>query len=149
MALFSLENILSEVRRRRVIGAVALYIVGAFVVLQVADLAFPGLEIQESSIRYVWIGAILGLPVAVVFGWCFDLSLQGIRRTPKALEDPANDALRVSDYMVLTVLFAAIVAMLFVLGQRIVETQSVLVPAVEVPELPAFNPPEFSIAVFV
>ena len=39
----------------------ALYIVGAFVVLQVADLAFPGLRIPESAIRYVWIAAFLGL----------------------------------------------------------------------------------------
>ena len=51
----------------------AMYIVGAFVALQVADLAFPGLDVPESSIEYVWIGAIIGFPFALIFGWRFDL----------------------------------------------------------------------------
>ncbi len=64
----SIAHIIREARRRRMIGVVALYIVGAWIVLQAADLAFPGMDIPESAIRYVWIGAILGLPVAVIFG---------------------------------------------------------------------------------
>ena len=82
MAPFSVAHFIKETRRRRVFGVVVLYVVGAWIVLQAADLAFPGLGIPESAIRYVWIGAILGLPMAVVFGWRFDITTQGIRRTP-------------------------------------------------------------------
>ena len=84
MATISLAHIIKEARRRRVFGVVAFYVVGAWIVLQAADLAFPGMGIPESTIRYVWIGAILGWPIAVVFGWRFDITTQGIRRTPTA-----------------------------------------------------------------
>jgi len=47
-----------ELSRRKVFRVAALYIVGAWIVLQVADLAFPGLRVPEESIRFVWIGAI-------------------------------------------------------------------------------------------
>ena len=42
-------------------------IVGAWVVLQVADLAFESWGISSSALRYVWLAAILGFPVALVF----------------------------------------------------------------------------------
>ena len=64
MATFSLINFLNEARRRRVFRVAALYIVAAWITLQAADLAFPGLGIPESAIRYVWLAAIVGLPIA-------------------------------------------------------------------------------------
>jgi len=71
-----------ELRRRRVFNTVAIYVVGAWGALQVADLAFPGLEIPEAAIRYVWMGAFLLFPLVLVFGWLYDISTGGIMRTP-------------------------------------------------------------------
>ena len=53
-------SFLQELRRRKVFRLAALYIVGAWVVLQVADLAFESWDIASSALRYVWLGAILG-----------------------------------------------------------------------------------------
>ena len=47
-----------------VLAAGAFSIVVAWVILLVADLAFPALSISESAIHYVWIGAFLGFPLA-------------------------------------------------------------------------------------
>lgn len=141
----SIAQIIREARRRRMIGVVALYIVGAWIVLQAADLAFPGMNIPESAIRYVWIAAILGLPVAVVFGWLFDITAQGIKRTPATPDDITDLSLRTPDYIVLLVLSTASIAMVFLLGQKILATQGV--PVDQVLELPAFDPPKNSIAV--
>jgi hypothetical protein len=41
-----------ELRRRKVFQSAVFYIVGAWVALQVADLAFPGLGIPEQAIRH-------------------------------------------------------------------------------------------------
>jgi hypothetical protein len=82
MATFSLKHFFREARRRRVFRVTAIYIVGAWVALQAADLAFPGLGIDESAILYVWIGAILGLPIALFFGWRYDITGGRIVRTP-------------------------------------------------------------------
>jgi TolB-like protein/Tfp pilus assembly protein PilF len=82
------KSMLSELRRRRVFNTMAIYIVGAWVALQVADLAFPGLEIPESAIRYVWVGAFALFPLILLFGWRYDISKGGIRRTLALDEDP-------------------------------------------------------------
>ena len=67
------EGFFSELSRRRVFRVAAIYIVGAWAVLQVSDLAFPGLQIPESAIRYVWIGVFALFPLALIIGWRFDI----------------------------------------------------------------------------
>lgn len=72
-----MKQLLHELRRRRVFHTAALYVIGAWVALQVADLAFPGMGIREEAIRYVWIGALLGLPLALLFAWRYQISGRG------------------------------------------------------------------------
>lgn len=86
-------KLLDELRRRRVFGTVALYIIGAWVAIQVASLLFPGLDIPDRAIRYVWIAAILCFPVAVLFAWRFQVTARGILRTPAAAAGPDADNL--------------------------------------------------------
>lgn len=62
MVTFSVRKIFQEARRRRVFRVIALYVVGAWVFLQVADLTFPAFGIQETAIRYVWLGVLLAFP---------------------------------------------------------------------------------------
>ena len=45
------KGIIQELRRRHVFNPVALYIVGAWVALQAAELALPGLNIPDFAIR--------------------------------------------------------------------------------------------------
>jgi len=147
MVTTSIARLIKETRRRRVFGVLGLYIVGAWVLLQAADLAFPGLGVPESAIRYVWIGAILGLPVAVVFGWRFDITTRGIRRTQTVLEETTTLSLRTPDYILLLVLSTVTIAMIILLTQRIVATQGMLEPFDSVVESHEFDPPEYSIAI--
>jgi TolB-like protein/Flp pilus assembly protein TadD len=101
-----------ELRRRRVFQTAAIYIVAAWIILQVADLAFPGLDIPENAIRYVWIGAFLGFPIALVFGWRYQITSQGIVRTaPLASGESAGDlGLNKNDYVLLSALALIVVA---------------------------------------
>lgn len=99
-----MRQLIQELQRRKVLRVGALYVVGAWVVLQVADLAFPGLGIPDGAIRYVWIGVLAGFPLALLFAWRYEITAQGILRTPASAEadpDPAGRALRRSDYLVL------------------------------------------------
>jgi len=142
MVVFSLKDLLKEVRRRRLFGVMAFYIAGAFVLLQVVDLAFPGLGIPDSAIGYVWIGTILGIPIALIFGWRFDVTAQGFRRTPAAHEEVKALPLSTSDYLLLFVLSTAAIAMIFLLLQKIMAMQGTI-------ESPGriYDPSEHSIAV--
>jgi adenylate cyclase len=71
-----------ELKRRRVVRAAAVYAIVAFGVVQVADLLFPALLLPEWSVRLVVGLVLVGFPVALVLAWAFDLTPEGVRRTP-------------------------------------------------------------------
>ena len=66
--MFGLKSFLKEARRRRVFRTAGIYIVAAWVAVQVFSEAFPALDIPAGAIRYVWIGALIGFPIAIIFG---------------------------------------------------------------------------------
>ena len=119
------SQFLRELRQRKVFRTAAIYTIAAWVTLQVADLAFPGLGVPERAIRYVWIGAFLGFPLAVVFGWLYQITPQGIvRSAPLVADEAADHSLKRTDYVLLTVFAIAIGGIIFgLLGEiRKVET---------------------------
>jgi hypothetical protein len=64
-----LRNFVRELRRRRVFRAAGVYIIAAWVIVQVASLVFPAIDIADAAIRYVWVGAILAFPLLLIFAW--------------------------------------------------------------------------------
>lgn len=118
-------SLLQELRRRKVFRFAALYIVGAWVVLQVADLAFESWDIASSALRYVWLGAALGFPVALVFAWRYDITTHGILRTPPAgVGEHIDLTLRPSDYVILALLLAVAIGVIYPLSVQIGDSQS-------------------------
>jgi TolB-like protein len=118
-------SILQELRRRKVFRLAALYIVGAWVVLQVADLAFESWEIASSALRYIWLGAILGFPIALVFGWRYDITAHGLVRTPPADAGTQIDlSLRRSDYLILALLVVVAIGVIYPLTIQIGDSRS-------------------------
>ncbi len=102
----SMISLLTDLRRRHVFRVAALYVVAAWLLLQFADVIFPGLGIPETAIRYVLIGAIVGFPIALIIGWMYEVTPQGIVRTaPLSETDQAPDlSLRGTDYIFLSAL---------------------------------------------
>ena len=79
-----------EARRRKVFRTGALYVVGAWLTLQVADVLFPGFGIPNAAIQALVWASVLGLPLALAFGWLFEIGPEGIRRTlPADVESTA------------------------------------------------------------
>jgi len=104
------KGIIQELRRRRVFNTVALYIVGAWVALQVVELALPGLNISDFAIRHAWIAAFLLFPLVLIIGWRYDITKNGIvRTTPAEIETGFDQSLRRTDYVILAAI--AIIAM--------------------------------------
>ena len=112
------RSFVAECNRRNVFRVAALYIVGAWAVLQVADLAFEAWNIPSSALRFVWICAALGLPIALIFGWRFDVI--GGQIVPTQYDDKAGDTtLRQTDYLILSAFSLVVIAMVFGLGREI------------------------------
>ena len=117
------SRLIGELQRRRVLRTAALYIVGAWLAMQVADVVFPALGISEQAMRFVLFGAILGFPVALVFGWFYDLGAHGIRRTESAdaVASAGAQALRRNDYVILAALGFVVVAIVYSAIGNVVE----------------------------
>lgn len=113
-----MKRFIAECHRRRVFRVAALYIVGAWVVLQVASLAFESWGVPSSVLRRVWLGAIIGFPAALIFGWRFDFVGGRIVRTLD--ESSADDlTLHVTDYLILAALASVVIAMVYGVGTEI------------------------------
>jgi len=95
-----------ELRRRRVFTTAGLYIVGAWLVMQAADVFFPGWGIPDTGINVLLIAAIVGFPLALVFGWFFNITAHGIRRTIPADREGTVEPrpLQGNDYVILATL---------------------------------------------
>ena len=89
-----------EMRRRRVFRTAGFYVVGAWVLVQVIALAFQSFGIPDAALQYVWLAGIAGFPLALILGWQYDITPQGIVRTPPADTTEAKDlSLRKTDYI--------------------------------------------------
>lgn len=77
-----LRHFLTELKRRNVYKVAVTYLVAGFVVVQVADLAAGAFGMPSWFEPMVWVLAGLGLPIAVVLAWAFEVSPEGVRRTP-------------------------------------------------------------------
>jgi TolB-like protein len=104
-----------EARRRKVFRTAALYVVGAWAALQAAALGFPGFGIPEAAIRAAIWAAVLGFPVALVFGWLFEIGPGGIRRTLPAAAGEAAEPRRLArrDYVLLAAFACIALALLY------------------------------------
>jgi TolB-like protein len=111
--------------------------VGAWVLLQVCDVVFPIVGFPDAALQFVLAATIVGFPVALIIGWRYDITPQGIMRTPSLTEadDTVDLALSRVDYLLLTVM--ATIAIVIAL--------QVPLPTTEKPQFSA--PPDNSIAV--
>jgi TolB-like protein/Tfp pilus assembly protein PilF len=72
-----------ELRRRHVIKVLVAYVAMAFVVMQAADILFPALGFPAWTMTFVVTLLGLGLPLAAVLAWAYDLSPEGVVRTSR------------------------------------------------------------------
>lgn len=110
----------AEAHRRHVFRVAGLYIVGSWVVLQVADLAFESFDIPAAAMRLIWFALVACFPLALVWGWRYDITVKGIVRTPSANANADESGLGKPDVLILATL-AAIA--LFVVGSIVFEIQ--------------------------
>src|SRR4029079_1854340 len=74
------KNFLTELKRRNVIRAAGLYLVGAWLIVQVAGTVLPMFGAPEWLPRsIVVLLAIVSLP-ALVFSWVYELTPEGVKR---------------------------------------------------------------------
>jgi Tol biopolymer transport system component len=80
---------LAELKRRKVFQVAAMYAVVSWLLIQVITSVEAPLNLPDWVDTFVITLLAIGFPIAIVFGWAFDITPQGIK--------PANDAERGGD----------------------------------------------------
>ncbi|TMJ55095.1 MAG: tetratricopeptide repeat protein [Alphaproteobacteria bacterium] len=73
-------NLFSELKRRNVLRMAGLYLVGAWLVVQVAGTVLPMFGVPEWLPRTIVVLLVIGFVPAVIFSWVFQLTPQGLKR---------------------------------------------------------------------
>src|SRR5207342_2793619 len=99
-------SFIAELKRRNVIRAAGLYLVGAWLVVQVSSTVLPMFGAPEWLPRSIVILLAVGFLPAMLFSWIFELTPGGIKRDDDvaAAESIAPETGRKMDRMIIAVL---------------------------------------------
>jgi len=79
-----MAGFLEELKRRKVIRVVLAYVIVGWLLIQVAETTFAPMGLPDWSLTLVIVLVVLGLPLATVLAWGFDITSSGIEKTPAA-----------------------------------------------------------------
>ena len=74
----------AELKRRNVLRTAALYLAGAWLLLQVADLVFEAFGAPPAAMRWLISLAAVGFPLVLLLSWVFDITPTGLEKTGPA-----------------------------------------------------------------
>jgi TolB-like protein/Flp pilus assembly protein TadD len=111
------NDFFAELKRRNVYKVAVAYIVAGWALSQGIAQVFPVFDIPNWIIRLIVLLIILGLPIALVLAWTFEITPQGIKRTEIADAMPVATRRKKHVWIYVVVIGAAISIGLFFLGR--------------------------------
>jgi len=75
-----LSGFIRELSRRNVFKVAAVYVVTAWLVMQIADTMFPAFQMPAWTITFVAFLLLIGFPIALLFSWAFEMTPDGLKR---------------------------------------------------------------------
>src|SRR3954447_15077111 len=104
------RNFFAELKRRNVIRFAGLYLVGAWLLVQVASTVLPMFGAPDWLPRSVVILLAIGFVPALIFSWVFELTPQGLKRDAEVPVEKsiAPQTARRMDRMIIAVLMVAL-----------------------------------------
>ena len=80
-------KLLAELRRRNVIRMAGLYLVGAWLVVQIAETLLPIFKTPDWVLQTLVVLLALGFIPALVFSWVFELTPDGLKRDRQGMPE--------------------------------------------------------------
>ena len=79
----NINNIVKELKNRKVFRSLAIYAAFAFVLIQVCSIVFPALHLPDWTTTFAVVLVIIGFPTTLIFSWIYDVTPDGIQKTDK------------------------------------------------------------------
>ena len=113
----------AELKRRNVYKVGIAYIVAGWALSQGIAQVFPVFDVPNWVIRSIVVLIIIGLPVALVLAWMFEITPQGIKRTETADAMPGTARQKKHTWIYVVVIGALLSIGLFFLGRYTAENK--------------------------
>ncbi|MEO8045452.1 MAG: hypothetical protein ABI674_11165, partial [Spartobacteria bacterium] len=111
-------NFFTELKRRNVYKVAVAYAAVGWLLIEVVTQVFPIFGIPNWVVRLLVLLIALGLPVALLIAWAFELTPEGIRRTVEANRQPLSSSRRSRAWIYLVLVAGLFSAGTFLLGRR-------------------------------
>src|SRR6266699_5437435 len=112
-----IDNFLSELKRRNVYKVAVAYIVAGWALSQGIAQVLPVFDIPNLVIRLIVLLIIVGLPVALILAWMFEMTPEGIKRTATADAMPPTGRSKKHVWIYVVVVGGLVSIGLFFLGR--------------------------------
>jgi len=106
-------SFLGELKRRNVFRMAMLYVVVAWLILQVTDVLFDTLELPATWARLVLAILILGFPFALIFSWAYELTPEGLKRESDVVQSSSYRHITARRLDYITIGFVAIALLVY------------------------------------
>src|SRR5438067_6338683 len=112
-----IDSFFAELKRRNVYKVAVAYIIAGWAVSQGIAQVFPVFDVPNWVIRLIVLFIIIGLPIALIFAWAFEITPEGLKRTEAADAMPQAARPKKHVWIYVVVIGAAISIGLFFLGR--------------------------------
>lgn len=139
-----MHEIWQELKRRNVFRVAIAYIMLAWIIAQVAELALASFDSPSWVIRTILLLLALGLPLAIFFAWAFELTPEGIKkeRDVDRSQSITHDTGRKLDRTIIALLAAALIFVVtdnYILDRKVPESVTAPADGVSIAVLPFVN----------
>lgn len=107
-----LTSFFEQLRNRRVYRVAIVYLGAAFALLEASDIIFPRLGLPDWTVTLVLAILAIGFPLAVILAWIFQITPEGIRRSPESGEVQTSKQKPLTSNLVIAVLVIIIIGLL-------------------------------------
>jgi TolB-like protein/predicted Zn-dependent protease len=127
----SAVKFIDELKRRNVIRVAAVYLGVSWALIQVGEQVIIALRLPSWSATFIFVMLALGLPVAMIVAWAFEMTPEGMRRTQEVEGfHPTRTPAKVGDYFL--ILVGAVIAGYIVYDLEFRDTVSVEAGALDI-----------------
>ncbi len=102
--------LISELSRRSVFRVGAAYLIVAWLLAQITDIAIPALRLPGWVTTFVIFLLLIGFPIALIFAWAYEVTPDGVKKTKDVPLEQSTRRMsgRKTDFIVIGILVAGI-----------------------------------------
>ncbi len=148
------NSFFAELKRRNVYRVSIAYGIAAWLLLQVIDIVVPLMDIPEWIPKFVLLLLAVGLPIALIFAWAYEMTPEGLKREKdvdrsESITHETGQRINQITIGVLVIAVGFLLADKFILSKPVIETGAEIIAETEAVAEAVVAPPSIAVLPFV